>query len=127
MAGTDALLRRLDTVDARAREIEAKLSEPETAANGVLYGQLAKELGSLQKTIGPYRDYVRFEKQRAEAEAMAKAEQDPDLRALAEEEVRALADKAGPLLEGLKDAFLAADDADSDRDVIVEIRAGTGG
>src|SRR5262245_34420120 len=97
----DALLRRLTEVDGRAREIEAKLADPEVASNGQLYGQLAKELGSLQKTIGPYREYVRFEKQRADAEAMARAETDPDLRAMAEEEVRALAEKAGPLLEGL--------------------------
>ncbi|HVY62974.1 MAG TPA: peptide chain release factor 1 [Planctomycetota bacterium] len=127
MAGNDALLRRLNEVDQRARELEAKMAEPETASNGVLYGQLAKEFASLQKTIGPYREYVAAEKQRAEAEVMAKAETDPELRAMAEEEVKALAEKAGPLLERLKDAFLAADDADADRNVIVEIRAGTGG
>src|SRR5207302_1892447 len=75
----------------------------------------------------PYREYLRAEKERADAEAMVKAEADPELRALAEEEAKQLAEKAGPLLERLKDAFLAADDADSDRDVIVEIRAGTGG
>jgi peptide chain release factor 1 len=125
--GTEALLRKLADTDGRAREIEERLSRPETAANGVLYGQLAKELGALQKTVAPYREYLAFEKQRAEAEAMAKAEADPDLRALAEEEVKALAEKAGPILERLKDAFLAADDQDADRNVIVEIRAGTGG
>ncbi len=57
MAGNDALIRRLDEIDARARAIEEKMALPETAANGVLYGQLAKELGSLQKTFGPYRAY----------------------------------------------------------------------
>jgi peptide chain release factor 1 len=127
MPGNDALLRRLDEVDRRARELEAKLAEPETATNGVLYGQLAKELGSLQKTIGPYREYVAAEKARAEAEAMAKAEADPELRAMAEEEVKLLAEKAGPLKQRLEDAFIAADDADTDRNVIFEIRAGTGG
>ncbi len=127
MAGQDALLRRLDEVDRRARELESKLAEPETAANGVLYGKLAKELGSLQRTTGPYREYLAAEKARGEAEAMAKAEADPELRALAEDEVRILAERAGPLLERLKDAFLAADDAAADRDCIFEIRAGTGG
>jgi peptide chain release factor 1 len=127
MAGNDALLRRLNEVDQRARALEARMSDQETASNGVLYGQLAKELAPLQKTIGPYREYLAAEKQRAEAEAMAKAEADPELRAMAEEEVKALAEKAGPLLERLKDAFIAADDADTDRNVIVEIRAGTGG
>jgi len=125
--GTEALLFRLMEVDGRAREIEAKLNEPETAANGVLYGQLAKELGALQKQIGPYRDYKALEKQREEAKAMVAAETDPDLRAMAEEEVKALDEKVAPLLERLKDAALAADDADADRNVIVEIRAGTGG
>src|SRR5205085_838611 len=83
-------------INERARGIEAKLALEETATNGVLYGQLSKELGGLQKTVAPYREYLEAEKQRAEAEAMAKAEADPDLRAMAEEEVKALADESGP-------------------------------
>jgi peptide chain release factor 1 len=127
MKGNEALLRRLNEINEKAKAIEARLADPEVAANGVLYGQLAKELGGLQKTIGPFREFVAFDRQRQDAEAMAKAEADPDLRAMAEEEVKELADKAGPILESLKDAFLAAEDSNADRNTIVEIRAGAGG
>jgi peptide chain release factor 1 len=122
----EALLRRLSALDEKAREIEAKLADPEVAANGVLYGKLARELGPLQKIVGLYRRYRAVEKERADAAAMAEAEADPAVRALAAEEVARLAGEEGSLIEQLKDAFLAAD-PESDRDVIVEIRAGTGG
>src|SRR3990172_6383500 len=95
-AAQAALLRRLDSVDKRAREIEAKLSDPATASNGSLYSTVAKELGALQKTVIPYREYLVADKQREEAEAMARAETDPELRAMAEDEVKALAERAGP-------------------------------
>jgi len=129
MAGEPAeapLLRRLGELDAKAREIEARLADPEVAANGVLYGKLARELGPLQKTVSLYRRFKDVAKQRADAAAMAEAEPDAELRALAAEEAKSLGPEEASLLEQLKDAFLAAD-PESDRDVIVEIRAGTGG
>jgi peptide chain release factor 1 len=125
-AGQEPILRRLSEVDAKARELEARLADPEVAANGVLYGKLARELGPLTKTVSLYRRYLQVAKNRAEAAAMAEAEADAELRELAAAEAKTLGAEEAALLEQLKDAFLASD-PESDRDVIVEIRAGTGG
>ncbi len=125
-AAEEALLRKLGELDAKAAEIERKLADPNVAADGALYGRLARELGPLQKTVSLYRRFRELEKQRADAEAMAAAEPDPELRALAAEEAERLARERDEGLERLKDALLAAD-PEADRDVIVEIRAGTGG
>jgi peptide chain release factor 1 len=122
----ERLLRKLRELDAKAAEIEAKLADPAVAANGPLYGKLARELGPLQKIVGIFRRFRGVEKQRAEAEAMAAAEKDPDMRALATEEAARLAAEEAALLENLRDALIASD-PESERDVIVEIRAGTGG
>jgi len=125
--GTEALLRRLREIGERAGDIEKRLADPATAANGALFGQLAKEHGRLQKTLSPYREYLDTERRRADAEQMTSAETDPELRSLALEEARSLAVRKDELLAQLEDAFLSAEDEEAERDVIVEIRAGTGG
>src|SRR5690606_24337757 len=103
-----------------------KLADPAVAADGQRYNQLARELGPLLKQVEPYRRYREVQRQLDEAREMAEAEDDAELQALAAEEVERLESAAAALMEDLKDAFAAADPL-ADRNVIVEIRAGTGG
>ncbi len=121
-----ALIRRLGSLDARVRELETQMQDPALAARPAQYAAAAREHGSLSKTVALYRRYRDLERQRGEAEGMAASETDPELRKLAADEAATLAAEAAKLLEELKEKLVEAD-PESEKDVIVEIRAGTGG
>ncbi|GIW70894.1 MAG: peptide chain release factor 1 [Planctomycetota bacterium] len=126
MAVEDRLLEKLQELDARARELEAQLARPEVAADGARSARLSQELGQLLKSVAPYRDYRALERRLREARELASADPDPEIRELAAAEAEQLAAQLEAALQGLKQGFFAAD-PESDKNVIVEIRAGTGG
>jgi peptide chain release factor 1 len=126
MAVEDRLLEKLGEMDGRVREVERELSTPEVAGNGSRAAKLAQELGQLMKSVTPYRDYLVTRQALKDAVELATSDPDPDMREMAGAEAEELEETVAAQLEGLKDAFLAAD-PDADKDVIVEIRAGTGG
>jgi peptide chain release factor 1 len=122
----EPVLRKLREIEGRFLEIETKLQDPATITNRGLFASLARERGSLDRTVTLFRTYRDVERQRADAAQMAAAEADPELKALAEEETKTLAAKSVELIEALKDALVQAD-PEASKDCIVEIRAGTGG
>ena len=74
----------------RFRELDAALLDPALAADPARYAALAKERGSLAKLAVPYGRYLDLGREIAQAEAMAAAEADFDMRAYAEAELEAL-------------------------------------
>ncbi|MCS7015026.1 MAG: peptide chain release factor 1 [Gemmatales bacterium] len=117
---------KLEEILKRFRELERQLSDPAVAGDGVRASQLAREHGQLARLAKPYLEYRRIEEELAQAERLAAAEADPELRAYAEEEVRNLREQQLRLRHHLEELLLVdpAEDRDS---VILEIRAGTGG
>ncbi|MCI0703067.1 MAG: PCRF domain-containing protein, partial [Planctomycetia bacterium] len=112
---------------ARYRELEQQLYDPAIAADPVRAGAIAKERGSLAKTIEPYLEYKRLCDSIAEAEAIAaRGEADPDLAALAEEELADLRPKRDALHSKIEDQLLIDPSEDFSK-IILEIRAGEGG
>ena len=111
---------------ARFRELEQQLADPAVVTDHQRYAQVAKEHGSLAKTVRPYQDYLKLTEDARQAEAMLAAESDPDMRAYAEEELAALRRKLDERRGQLEDLLLVEPGEDYDS-VIVEIRAGTGG
>ncbi len=107
-------------------EITERLNNPGTADDSKLYMELLKEQGKLSPVVEAYRAYEENEKAIAESEEMIKNEDDPELKALAKEELNDAIKKRPELEKGLK-LMLIPKDADDDRNVIVEIRAGAGG
>ncbi len=116
---------KLDETLNRYREIEAQLADPAVIADVARYTQLAKEHGALAKITKPYLEYQSLKKKIEEAEALA-GETDPEMQALAQDELKMLRPRAQELHDRLEDLLLVdpAEDYDS---VIMEIRAGTGG
>jgi peptide chain release factor 1 len=110
----------------RFAELERLLADPEVIGDRVRYSKLAKEHGSLSKMIKPYFDYLKVEEGLKHAEELvANDATDPDMKALAQEEVTELKPKKEALHTRLEDLLLGSgEDFDS---IIVEIRAGTGG
>ncbi len=124
---SDALAKKLDDVSHRYTELETLLASAEVASSPGRARSLSRELGSLAKLARRYNALKSLQTRRAETQALLDGDgDDPELRQLAQEELRDLDQEIGKTEEELKELF-ATDDADTGRDVIVEIRAGTGG
>jgi len=106
----------------RYKELEGKISDPGSLSQDdfVRYSKEYSELGGMEPTA---REYLGALQEKADAEAMLK---DPEMAEMAEEELQALRKKIPDLKHELQLALLPKDEAD-DKDVILEIRAGTGG
>jgi peptide chain release factor 1 len=116
---------RLDEVEARYERLGAELGDPEVAADPQRYAQTARQHSELEPLVLKFREYGQMRRELAETRDLLK-DADPDVREMAQEELKRL--EAGlPALEGeLKRLLLPRDPLD-EKDVMVEIRAGTGG
>lgn len=111
---------------ARYRELEALMIDPEVSTNPVRYATVAKEHGSLAKLVKPYLEYEEITKNLTQAEELAKAETDEEMKAYAQEEINHLRQQQDVLKSKVEDMLLV-DDGEDFASLIVEIRAGTGG
>ena len=120
------ILNQIRTVADRYDELQAKLVQPDFMADSARYTAALREAGSIQRTAQLYREYEGIVRQREEAESIIKAGDDAEMVELARGEVKELGAREETILEDLKRS-LVAEDADAKRNVIMEIRAGTGG
>ncbi len=116
----------LETKVRRFRELEDQLADPAVAADHARFSQVAKEHGSLSKLVKPYLEFQQLGTAIKESEDLLAAETDPDMRAMAEEELAALRPRYEALKEKIEDQLLVDPSEDFDS-LIMEIRAGTGG
>lgn len=121
----DFLAQRLAEMKQRFQEIEDQLSRPEVARDPVLLQRLGREHSELAPIVGLYDRYLRVQAEISDARALLE-EQDEDLRRLAREDLQRLESEREQLIAQLTEALRPRDPND-ERDVIVEIRAGTGG
>jgi peptide chain release factor 1 len=117
---------RLQSIEHRFEEIEAEMARPEVAADFSRLQALAKERASIEDIVTLYRRYRDTNAQLASARSLLEETGDPEITALAADEVRTLEQRLAELEHQLKLSLLPKDPRD-ERDVIVEIRAGTGG
>ncbi|MBM4415756.1 MAG: peptide chain release factor 1 [Chloroflexi bacterium] len=119
------MFERLADVEARFEELGRLLGSAEVVADPRQLQALGRERASLEELVRLYRRYRESEQALADARTLAR-DADEELRALGREEEERLAPKVDAMQQELRLAMLPKDPAD-DRDVIVEIRAGTGG
>ena len=123
----NSLLAKLGEIDTRYREIEQQISDPEVATDRTKLVALSKEQGKLRTVVSRYRQYQKIGAEIEDAQQILSDESvEPDLKALAAEEVEQLSAQAETLLEDLQNTLVMADDMHVGS-VIIEIRAGTGG
>jgi peptide chain release factor 1 len=120
------MLDKLAGIEARYNELEALMTDPDAMADYTKVIEYSKERAGLEEIVRSYRTYLSQMAELAGAREMLKDEEDPDMRAMAEEEVASLRASLNELEAKLKVMLLPQDPRD-DRDVIVEIRAGAGG
>jgi peptide chain release factor 1 len=111
---------RFDRIIARAEELRASLSE---GLNGQAYTKASQELAELEPIVARIEELQKADKAQREALAMLG---DPDMKDLAEEELRELKDRIPALTHELRLAMLPKDEADA-RSAILEIRPAAGG
>jgi peptide chain release factor 1 len=117
---------KLEEVEQRYVELEEKLADPDIVKDPKEYQQVAKTHSDLAEVVNKWREYKNVRQQLAEVEEMLGSRLDEDFRELAQQELNELKEKMGALEEDLR-VMLLPKDPNDDKDVIVEIRAGTGG
>ncbi len=120
------LLEKLRTVEARYEELNATMADPDVAADNKRYQKTAKAQSELAQIVSMYREYKDIERGIRETEAMLRDEADAELKAMAAEELAGLQQRLASCESDLK-VLLLPKDPNDDRNVILEIRAGTGG
>lgn len=117
---------RLELQRQRFDELNRKLAEPGATSDQKAYLELVRERSSLEEVVSAYDRYLQLEAQRADALEMLTQEKDPEMAEFLRTEASALEDAVAEQREKLQLLLLPRDEM-ADRDVIVEIRAGTGG
>ncbi len=116
---------KLSQLDARFRDLEAQLADPEVASDGARFTSAAKQHAELADVVAAYRAWRRVGEDLAAARELLAGEQ-PDARALLEDEIAGLTASRAALEDELR-ALLVPTDPNDDRDVILEVRAAAGG
>ncbi|MFH1857275.1 MAG: peptide chain release factor 1 [Candidatus Omnitrophota bacterium] len=120
------MLKKIKKIHDRYVELEKLLADPEVVSNRQKYQDFARERAGLSQTALKYEEYERLKKEIVEAEHLIKTEKAQDIIELAREEKEKLGEKSSSILEEFKEQLLEEDE-NLDRDIIIEIRAGTGG
>lgn len=120
-----SLLNKLDTLQDRYEELTALLGEADVIADQNRFRAYSKEYAEVEPVISTFREFRKVSSDLEGAQALLK-DSDPDLREMAEEEVKEARVRLGVLEEQLQRMLLPKDPNDA-RNVFLEIRAGTGG
>jgi peptide chain release factor 1 len=117
---------RLASIDKRYQELEGLLGDPEVIKAQDRYTKYRKEHAELAPLVQAFRRYQHLQQELADNQRLLQEEADEEFKALAREEIQALKEEAARLEEELRFLLLPQDPND-EKDVLLEIRAGTGG
>jgi peptide chain release factor 1 len=116
---------KLDQLEKRYDELTNQMADPAVISDADQYRKVSKAQSDLSEIVGKYREWKRVENSLSQARQMLE-EHDPDLRAMAEQEVAELEPEITGIQDQLKILLLPKDPND-EKNVVLEIRAGTGG
>lgn len=120
------MLDKLRGVVKRYDELTQLLSNPDEIADSNDFSRFAKEHNELSEIVSVYREYERLDQELQDAKRLQQEESDGELRELAEAECETLEERLAELESSLRLLLLPKDPSD-EKNVIVEVRAGTGG
>ncbi len=121
-----SLLQRLDGLDGRFEEIKTLITDPAVIADQQRYVKLTKEYKHLEQLLNVANNYKKLLTDTQEAREMLDLESDPDLREMAKEEIEANQEQIPKIEEEIK-LLLIPEDPEDSKNVVLEIRGGTGG
>jgi peptide chain release factor 1 len=118
-------VQKLEQLEKRFEELNQQMADPAVISDGDQYRKVAKNRSELEEVVGKFREWKSVEDGLSQARGMLE-ENDPELAAMAQEEAVRLEPRLGEIEEQLKVLLLPKDPLD-DKNVVLEIRAGTGG
>jgi len=119
------MFEKLKGIETRFLELEKLLSDPEIVGDRLAYQKYVKEHADLNKIVAVFRTFCRTDKELDDSTDLLN-DDDPDIKALARDEIERLTSKKETLEDELKKLLIPKDPLD-DKNVLIEIRAGTGG
>ncbi len=122
----NALLQRLDGLDARFEEIGTLITDPNVIADQRRYVKLTKEYKSLETLLNATHRYRKMLEDIEQAKLVLETESDEELRSMAREEIDANLAEVPKMEEEIK-LLLIPEDPEDSKNVVLEIRGGTGG
>lgn len=117
------MFQKLEAVEKRYEELNKKIADPEIIARTSEWTGYMKEHAEIEEVVLKYKEYKKVLQQLNDAEAMLS---DPEMKELAEEDIKSAKEQIPKLEEELK-ILLIPKDPDDDRNIICEIRGGAGG
>ncbi len=117
---------KLAKIAERYDELERMMADPAVIADFTRLNELAQERSELQELVETFRRYQQVTRQMADSRHLLEEDNDPEIAELAEMELAELSEEHAALEQQLKTLLLPKDPKD-DKNVIVEVRAGTGG
>jgi peptide chain release factor 1 len=120
------MFERLDQIESRYEELTQALASPEVIGDSSKYQKAAKAHSEITPVVEKYREYKDLKRGIAESRAVLADEKDPEMLAYAQEELEKLEARVVGVEEELR-LLLLPKDPNDEKDVILEIRAGTGG
>src|SRR5947199_3807793 len=120
------MFERLDQIEARYEELTQALASREVISDSSKYQKAARAHSEITPIVEKYREYKDLKKGIAESKAVLADEKDSEMRAYAQEELEKLEARVAAVEADLK-VLLLPKDPNDEKDVILEIRAGTGG
>ena len=118
---------KLAEIEKKYEELEVQLGDPKVLADNSAYQKIAKAHADLREIVETYRHWKGNQKALAEVKALAAdSDGDPEMKALAQEEIDKL-DGEQPEIEARLKVLLLPKDPNDEKNVLLEIRAGTGG
>lgn len=120
------MLEKLKGIKERYEQLTALLSDPAVIGDQNRYRELSKEQAGLTDIVNAYDEYMAADAEIESCKAMLEEADDAAMREMIHEELNGLSAKEHELSERLK-VMLLPKDPNDDRDVIIEVRAGTGG
>jgi peptide chain release factor 1 len=122
----DSVIRNMGKIVQRYSELCDQLALPEVLSTPSLLSKVAKERSSLEPQVELFKKYQKLSSQFQDSERLMHEEHDPEIIALAREESETLRNELDHLEEEIKLILLPRDPLDN-KDIVMEIRAGTGG
>ncbi len=120
------MFERLNQIESRYDELTQALSSPDIVNDSARYQKTAKAHSEISEVVEKYREYKDLTRGIAESRTMLADEKDPEMLAYAREELDRLESRVATIEQDLK-LLLLPKDPNDEKNVILEIRAGTGG
>ena len=120
------MFERLEQLEKKYEDLAQQLADPSIVNDTAKYQKTAKAHSDLSEVVEKFREYKDLKRGIADSRALVASETDAEMRAYAEEELAQLESRVGGIEEELK-VLLLPKDPNDEKNIILEIRAGTGG